>query len=57
MLFEGVEGGWVRGVRAQPETRVLFGTAGDVKDVRFSGNDARHAAKEFEGFPPVLKGY
>ena len=57
VFFEQVEDGWVRGVHAQPETGVLFGTGGDVKEVRFSGNDARHAAREFEGFPPALKGF
>ena len=55
--FAEVEDGWVRGVRAQAGTGVLFGTGGGVKDVRFSSNDARRAAKEFEGFPAALKGF
>jgi hypothetical protein len=55
--FEDVQTGWVRGVRAQAGTGVLFGTSGDVKEIRFSANDARFAAKEFDGFPPVLRGF
>jgi len=57
VYFEAVEDGWVRGVQAEADTGVLFGTGGDVKGVRFSANDARHAGKEFDGFSPTLKGF
>ena len=52
--FADVDGGWVRGVSAQPGTGVLFGTSSNVTNVRFSNNDGRNAAKEF---PPALKGF
>jgi polygalacturonase len=58
VMFEGVEGGVVRNCRALPGSGVMFGSRGaGTKDVRFTGNDSRGAQKEFEGFPPELKGY